>query len=402
VAVPLKPDFVGIVVAAGGSARLPGPVPKQFARFGRRTLLEHAIAALAESPAVRGVVAVLPPLDAGGERGAEVAGGPGVLCVVPGGATRADSVRSGLSAAGSAPFVLVHDAARPSASPALVRAVIEATRTHGAAVPGLPIVDTVKRVGPARGSAGGWQVRETLDRSVLRLAQTPQGARTDWLADALERAAARGVVVTDEAAALEFVGYPVAVVDGEPGNRKITSPEDLGGLYGSAEPESCPTFRIGTGFDIHRFETGRRLVLGGVEFPGETGLGGHSDADVVLHAVMDALLGAAALGDIGALFPPVDPRFHDADSRVLAADVARRIRALGLRVVNVDVTVLAERPRVRPQVDAMRQAVADAIAIDVSRVGIKATTLEGLGALGRAEGIGCQAVALLERGADRS
>ena len=396
------PDFVGIVVAAGSSARLPGPVPKQFARLGRRSLLEHAIAALAGDPAVRGVIVVLPPLDAAGVRGQEVARGPGVLRVVAGGATRADSVRNGLSAVGAAPFVLVHDAARPSASPRLVRAVIEATRERGAAVPGLPIVDTVKRVGRVSESACGWQVLETLDRSLLRLAQTPQGARSDWLAQALELAAARGVVATDEAAALELAGREVAVVDGEPGNRKITSPEDLRGLVQPDDSAAGAPFRIGTGFDIHRFGADRRLVLGGVEFPGETGLAGHSDADVVLHAVMDALLGAAALGDIGALFPPEDPRFLDADSRVLAAEVAGRLGSLGLRVVNLDVTVLAEHPRIRPHVDAMRQAVADALAIDAARVGIKATTLEGLGALGRGEGIACQAVALLERAVERS
>jgi 2-C-methyl-D-erythritol 4-phosphate cytidylyltransferase / 2-C-methyl-D-erythritol 2,4-cyclodiphosphate synthase len=391
---PRTPDFVGIVVAAGSSARLPGSVPKQFERIGPRTLLEHAVAALAGHAAVRGVIAVLPPLEAQGDRGTQVAGLPGVLRVVGGGPARADSVRHGLEAAGRPPFVLVHDAARPDASPTLVSAVIEATRIHGAAIPGVPIVDTVKRVGPgSRGTA--LRVLETLDRSALRLAQTPQGARTDWLVAALAEAESRGIVPTDEAAALELAGHTVAVVDGDPANRKITSREDLRAVRGTAEPRTA--LRVGTGFDIHRFEVGRRLVLGGVELPGEIGLAGHSDADVVLHAIMDALLGGAALGDIGAYFPPGDPRFRDANSRVLLAEVGRKVAALGLVVVNVDATVLAERPRLRPHVDAMRNVIAETLALDPTRIGIKATTLEGLGALGRAEGIACQAVALLER-----
>jgi 2-C-methyl-D-erythritol 4-phosphate cytidylyltransferase / 2-C-methyl-D-erythritol 2,4-cyclodiphosphate synthase len=395
-AAPRTPDFVGIVVAAGSSARLPGNVPKQFEPIGSRTLLEHAVAALASDRAVRGVVAVLPATDVAGERGAAAARLPGVLQVVAGGSTRAESVGNGLAAAAAHEprFVLVHDAARPAASAALVARVIEATRLHGAAIPALAVVDTVKRV---EGSpAGELRVLETLDRSTLRLAQTPQGSRTDWLVAALAVAARSGIVATDEAAALEHAGHAVAVVEGDPANRKVTSPEDLRALRATAaEPRS--RLRVGSGFDVHRFEAGRRLVLGGIELAGEVGLAGHSDADVVLHAIMDALLGAAGLGDIGVHFPPGDPRYKDSDSRVLLADVHCRIADLGLRIVNVDVTVLAERPRLQPHVDAMRRAIAETLALESSQVGIKATTLEGLGALGRAEGIAAQAVALLER-----
>lgn len=394
---PRVPDFVGIVVAAGSSTRLPGPTPKQFEPLGPSSLLDRAIDALARSEAVRGVVVVLSAADVSGPRGRAVARRPGVLRVVAGGATRADSVRSGLAVVADDAYVLVHDAARPFASAALVAAVIEATRAHGAALPGLPIPDTVKRVEALPGSPGAWRVGETVDRERLRLAQTPQGARTDWLRQALDSAAAAGATVTDEAAALELAGREVAVVAGEPQNRKITSPEDMRAAREQFDPRARPAIRIGSGFDVHRFELGRRLVLGGVEFPGETGLAGHSDADVVLHAVMDALLGASALGDIGLLFPPGDPRFRDADSRSLAAEVARLVAASGLRVINVDVTVLAERPRIRSRVDAMRQAIAESIGIAPAQVGVKATTLEGLGALGRAEGIACQAVVLVEQ-----
>jgi len=399
VSVPQAPDFVGIVVAAGRSARLPGPTPKQFERLGRGSLLEHAIDALVSNDAVRGVIVVLPAAEAAGPLGLDLVRRAGVLHVVAGGATRADSVRNGLAAVAADPYVLVHDAARPFASRALVSAVIRATRAHGAALPGLAIPDTVKRVEAIEGAPGAWRVGETVDRERFRLAQTPQGARTDWLREALDRVARVGATVTDESAALELGGHTVAVVAGDPQNRKITSPEDLRAAREAVEPAGRCAIRIGSGFDIHRFETGRRLVLGGVEFPGETGLAGHSDADVVLHAVMDALLGAVGLGDIGVLFPPDDPRFSGADSRALAADVARRVAAIGMRLVNLDVTVLAERPRIRSRVDAMREAIAEAIGVDSSRVGVKATTLEGLGALGRAEGIACQAVVLLERSA---
>ena len=273
--------------------------------------------------------------------------------------------------------------------------MIVATRTHGAAIPGLPVADTVKRLEGADDDGLPW-VGETLARDELRLAQTPQGARADWLREALDTMSKDGSEVTDEAAALERAGHRVAVVPGDTANRKITSSADLeeaNRRLGGSETG----LRIGSGFDIHRFGEGRRLMLGGIEFPGETGLEGHSDADVVLHAVMDALLGAAGMADIGVLFPPEDEQFAGADSRVLARQVARAIAVKGCRVVNVDLTVLAERPKIRSRVPEMRAAIADAIEVAPDRIGIKATTLERLGSLGRAEGIACQAVALLSR-----
>jgi 2-C-methyl-D-erythritol 4-phosphate cytidylyltransferase/2-C-methyl-D-erythritol 2,4-cyclodiphosphate synthase len=202
--------------------------------------------------------------------------------------------------------------------------------------------------------------------------------------------------VTDESAAIERAGHRVAVVEGDAANRKITSAADLEDARRRLEGGETG-LRIGSGFDIHRFGEGRRLMLGGIEFPGEQGLEGHSDADVVLHAVMDALLGAAGMGDIGVLFPPEDEQYAGADSRVLARHVARAVADRGCRVVNVDLTVLAERPKIRSRVDEMRSAIADAIEVPPDRIGIKATTLERLGSLGRGEGIACQAVALLSR-----
>jgi 2-C-methyl-D-erythritol 4-phosphate cytidylyltransferase/2-C-methyl-D-erythritol 2,4-cyclodiphosphate synthase len=385
-----QPDFAAVVVAAGRSTRFGGSLPKQFLDVGGRPLLERAVRALRERPAVAGVVVVLPADLLEGPDADRVRGWPGVTAVVAGGPARSDSVRRGLRVVPPLPHVLVHDAARPLAGPDLVERVIEATRIHGAAVPCVPIPDTVKRVD----SEG--RVEATVDRSTLRAAQTPQGARRDWLVEALDRAAAEGAAVTDEAAALERAGRPVQVVAGDPRNVKITTPEDLAVLR-DREGEAAMDVRVGTGFDIHRFAEGRRLVLGGTEFEGETGLLGHSDADVVLHAVMDALLGAAGLGDIGVLYPPDDPRFAGADSAGLATDVARRVAAAGFEIVNVDLTVLAERPKIRPKAAAMRESVARCFGLEPGRVGLKATTLEGLGALGRREGIACQAVALLRR-----
>jgi 2-C-methyl-D-erythritol 4-phosphate cytidylyltransferase/2-C-methyl-D-erythritol 2,4-cyclodiphosphate synthase len=354
-------DFTGIVVAGGRGTRFGGAVPKQFSRLGTLTLLERSMAALAGRPAVRGVVLVLPEAEVRSERGRDLRSRPGVLDVVAGGDTRADSVRHGLLASGESRFVLVHDAARPLVSAALVDAVVSATRRVGAAIPGIPVPDTVKRIN------GDGLVTDTIAREPLRLAQTPQGARRDWLVRALERAAAEGAEITDEAAALERAGHPVEVVPGDPDNRKITGPEDL--ERARRQLEILPELRVGTGFDIHAVDAARRLVLAGVEFPEGPGLSGHSDADVVLHAAMDALLGAAGLGDIGVHFPPEDDRFAGAASTGLAAEVAWMLEREGWSIVNLDLT----------------------------RVGLKATTLERLGALGRGEGMACEAVALLSR-----
>lgn len=386
---PNEPEFVGVVVAAGRSTRLAGARPKQFEDLGGRSVLERSVRLLADRPGVRGVVVVLPAAELSGARAETIRSWSGVLDVVSGGATRADSVRCGVAGAADSPYVLIHDAARPLASSHLVDSVIAATREHGAAIPARPVPDTVKQL-----DASG-AVQATLDRARLRLAQTPQGSRTDWLVAALDAARRDGVEVTDESEALERAGLPVALVAGDPDNRKITTVEDLETMRRSLD--RLPALRVGSGFDIHRFDPDRPLVLGGLTFPGEPGLAGHSDADVVLHAAMDALLGAAGLGDIGQLFPPEEPRFAGADSARLAAEVAGRLRQAGFEIVNLDITLLAERPRIRDRSMEMREAIGDCLAVATDRIGLKATTLEKLGALGRAEGIACQAVALIHR-----
>jgi 2-C-methyl-D-erythritol 4-phosphate cytidylyltransferase/2-C-methyl-D-erythritol 2,4-cyclodiphosphate synthase len=382
-------DVVGVVVGAGRSQRFGGDVPKQFLDLAGKPVVQRAVEALSGCPGVAGVVVVLPPAEASGPHAVRLRRLTGVRAVVAGGATRARSVLNGARAAGGAEFVLVHDAARPLASSALVCRVLDATLLHGAAIPAIAVADTTKEVDASE------RVTRTLDRDRLRLAQTPQGARTRWLVEALERAAGAGEEIGDEATALERAGHPVRVVVGDPENLKITGPQDL---------ERARRFlaagggqmRIGTGFDVHRFGAGRALVLGGVAFTDHTGLEGHSDADVVLHAIMDAVLGGAGLGDIGVHFPPSDPRYAGVASTELAAEVRRQVAEAGYVVVNIDATVLAERPKIAPRSDEMRESIASCFGLSPERVGLKATTLEGLGALGRGEGIACQAVALLE------
>ncbi len=381
------PDFAGVIVAAGRSERFGSGTAKQFRDLDGQSVLERAVRVVAERPAVGRVVVVLAAQELDGPRAAAVRRWPGVSDVVRGGETRAESVAGGLSAAGAAPFVLIHDAARPLASVGLVEAVMDAARRHGAAVPLLSVVDTIKET-----DREGWVTR-TLDRTRLGRAQTPQGFRRSWLRAALERARREGIGLTDEAAALEHDGRRVWAVPGERQNVKITSPEDLDEtrrlLVGG------PELRVGSGFDIHRFGGGGPLVLGGVVFEGEPGLAGHSDADVVLHAAMDALLGAAALGDIGSHFPPSEERFRGVSSAELAARVAERIRQAGFEIVNLDLTLLAELPRISKRSDAMCEAISRSLGIERRRVSLKATTLERLGALGRGEGIACQAACLL-------
>ena len=380
---------VGVVVGAGRSQRFGGDVPKQFLDLAGKPVITRAVEVLSSRPGIDGVVVVLPAAELHGARAEGLRRLPGVCAVVAGGATRAESALNGTRAAGDATFVLIHDAARPLTPPALVDRVLEATMDHGAAIPGLAVADTTKEI-----DAEG-QVTRTLDRGGLRLAQTPQGSRTDWLIEALERAVGERAEVGDEATALERAGRSVKVVAGDPGNLKITNAEDLGRARHMLE-EGGGDMRIGSGFDVHRFGADRTLVLGGVTFPGHAGLEGHSDADVVLHAVMDALLGAACLGDIGGHFPPDDPRFKGAASTDLAVEVGRWVADAGWVVVNIDATVLAERPKIGPRSAEMRASIASCLDLPPERVGLKATTLEGLGALGRAEGIACQAVALLK------
>ncbi|MCD6361519.1 MAG: 2-C-methyl-D-erythritol 2,4-cyclodiphosphate synthase [Armatimonadetes bacterium] len=383
-----------VIVAAGRGTRFGGALPKVFAPLGGVPLLRWSAQAYDECPQVESLVVVAPAdhLDLARE---VCAGIPALRDVVPGGEQRPDSVLAGLQAlAEYAPdIVCVHDGARPLVDRGTIERSIAACREHGAAVAGIPATDTLKQVDTSE------RIVATPVRSRLRHAQTPQTFRYELLLSAYEQARREGLNVTDDASLVERMSHPVVVSEGHPDNIKITTPDDLARaewLLARREGRNAGAMRVGVGLDVHALVEGRPLILGGVSIPFERGLAGHSDADVLLHAISDALLGAAALGDIGLHFPDTDPQYSGADS----ADLLRRVVALlaqkGWRAVNVDATVICERPKLAPHIPAMRANIAAAVGLPVEMVGVKATTTEGLGFAGRGEGIAAQAVVLIE------
>jgi 2-C-methyl-D-erythritol 4-phosphate cytidylyltransferase/2-C-methyl-D-erythritol 2,4-cyclodiphosphate synthase len=385
-----------LIPAAGRGARFGGSENKIFAPILGRPLLAWTLEAFARCEAVESVLLVgnaadLPRLREISERW----GGGKVRGVAPGGEDRQASVAEGLAAA-DAPLVVVHDAARPCVTGALIEATLRAANEAGAATAALPVADTLVREAPDH-CAG-----EIVERAQVWAVQTPQAFQTELLREAHARPGAPRA--TDDAALVRRLGRPVKLVEGEPSNLKVTRPEDralaeaiLARREAAPPPVAVPpALRIGQGYDVHPFAPGRRLVLGGVEFPDAgRGLLGHSDADVLLHAVCDALLGAAGQGDIGALFPDNDPVNKDRSSLEFLRVVRARLDGAGWGVANVDVTVLAEAPRIGPSARAIRESIAGALGISPDRVGIKATTAEGLGFVGRGEGIAVHATALI-------
>ena len=384
---------LAILVAAGRGERMGAGRPKAFLALAGEPLLLRSARAFESAASVGSIVAVVPAEQIELAR-ALLAPLRKLKAVVAGGVRRQDSVLAGLRQApeGFSGVVLVHDAARPLVEAALVDAVAAAAAAAGAALPVLPLVDTIKRV-------SGGRVLGTLDRSELGAAQTPQGFRVDVLARAYEQAFRDRLTVTDEAMAVERLGEPVVAVAGSPFNQKLTTPEDLAwaeGVLGAAGP-AMTVLRVGTGFDAHRLVEGRPLVLGGVEIPHDRGLEGHSDGDCVIHAVCDALLGAAAAGDMGRHFPSSDARWKGIASRELLREVARILREREYRVANVDVTVIAQSPVLAPYLEDMRARLAESLELEPEAVSVKAKSTDQLGAIGRSEGIAAQATALLRR-----
>jgi 2-C-methyl-D-erythritol 4-phosphate cytidylyltransferase/2-C-methyl-D-erythritol 2,4-cyclodiphosphate synthase len=380
-------EVAAVVVAAGRGMRTGGDLPKQFRQIGGESLVRRALAMLVDHP----LVGFVQPVIRAEDRSRFEAESAGLATMPPaiGGATRQASVHAGLEAlAPRRPeLVLVHDAARPFATPALVSRAIEAAAKTGAAVPGLPPADTVKRV------AGDGTVEATLERENLRLIQTPQAFAFAPLLAAHRRAAALGRLdFTDDAALAEWAGLKVGVFAGEAGNIKLTHAEDfaraealLAGALGD--------LRIGSGIDVHAFGAGDHVMLGGVRIAHSQALTGHSDADVVLHALTDAVLGALAEGDIGAHFPPGDPQWRGVSSDRFLRFAVERVSARGGRIAHLDVTVVCEAPRIGPHRDAMRVRIAALAGIALDRVAVKATTSEKLGFTGRGEGIAATATA---------
>ncbi|MDC7789824.1 bifunctional 2-C-methyl-D-erythritol 4-phosphate cytidylyltransferase/2-C-methyl-D-erythritol 2,4-cyclodiphosphate synthase [Rhodoplanes sp. TEM] len=376
-----------VVVAGGRGIRAGGDLPKQYRCVGGMAVIRRTLVAFTAHPGIAAVQPVIHPDDE--ERFAAAAAGLSVLPPTHGGTTRQASVHAGLEAlAPHAPeIVLVHDAARPFASQGLLDRAIAAGR-GGAAIPGLAVSDTVKAV-----DASGTVV-ETLDRGRLRTVQTPQAFRFDALLAAHREAAAAGRDdFTDDAALAEWAGLPVAIFEGEATNVKLTTPDD----FRRAEAELMAALgdvRVGTGYDVHAFAaTGDHVWLGGVKIPHDRGVEGHSDADVALHALVDAILGALADGDIGVHFPPSDPQWKGASSDRFLAFAVERVAARGGRIAHVDLTVVAEAPRLGKYRDAIRARVAEIVGLPVDRVGLKATTSEQMGFIGRREGLVAYATA---------
>lgn len=372
-----------IILAGGSSARM-GGVDKVFVPLGGQTVLARSIAAFDEHPDITGII-VVSRADALEDVKRIAAPFSKVCGVTVGGSNRFQSVQNGISAAGEdAEYFAIHDAARPFVSARIISDVVAAAKEWGAAAPARRVVDTVKVI-----DENGCAIR-TPDRNTLLSVTTPQVVERN-----IYLAAAKGQTEAfDDSELLERAGHPVRLVVCEDDNMKITTREDL--MKAKARAGEA-TMRIGHGYDVHRLVAGRKLTLGGVVVPNECGLLGHSDADVLVHAVMDALLGAAALDDIGALFPDNDPQYAGADSLVLLGRVMEEVRKAGYQPCNIDATILCQAPKLRPFIPTMRENIARVTGMQVQDVSVKATTEEGLGFTGAKDGIAAHAVVLLDK-----
>ena len=387
-----------IIVVAGGSGARTGPgLPKQYREIAGRPVIAMTLDNLARAAPGARILPVIDPAAAALYHDSIAKLAPETVSAmmepVAGGATRQDSARRGLEAVDAiAPgpeIVLIHDAARPFVSSTLIKAAIEGARARGAAIPGLPVVDTIKQVD----STG--RVTGAPDRASLRAAQTPQAFRFSLILAAHRAAlAARFRDFTDDAAVAEWAGHQVHVFDGDPRNMKITNMSD----FSRAEAQMIadrPDVRTGQGFDVHAFTDGDHVWLGGVKIPHDRALSGHSDADVLMHAIADAIYGALAEGDIGAWFPPSDPKWKGAASEIFLEHAASRVRARGGLIAHVDATVICETPKIGPHRDAIRARLAGVLGLAADRVAVKATTTERLGFTGRGEGVAAMATATL-------
>ncbi|MCL7487181.1 MAG: 2-C-methyl-D-erythritol 4-phosphate cytidylyltransferase [Desulfobulbaceae bacterium] len=388
-----KQVIAAIIPAAGSGSRMRTDVPKQFLELGGVPILVRTIGRFLQVSEIRHIVVALPAdhrLIA--EQILRRCFSPDQyrrLMLVTGGESRQESVLAGLDALPPGTgFVLVHDGARPFVGPELIRRCLRAAVDHGAAIVAVPVRDTIKQVSSSGEIAG------TVDRSRLWQAQTPQAAATGLLRRAYEEAQRAGFEGTDEASLLEHAGIPVRVIEGSEENIKITRPDDLK-LAANINKESN-MLRIGHGFDAHRYKIGRHLILGGVDIPFDLGLEGHSDADVIIHAFIDALFGAMGIGDIGRHFPDNDPQYKDISSLKLLEKTIRLVEEKKFTIGNADITVICQRPRLAPFVDEMRTNLAAACSADPDSINIKATTTEMMGYTGRGEGIAVHAVVLLQ------
>lgn len=387
--------FASAIIAAGGrGTRLGADGPKQLLEIRGTAILQWAVDTFVRATCIDEIVVALPP-ELAANPPPYLLGRSKPLHLVAGGRRRQDSVASAFDRVSSAAdVVVIHDAARPFASEALVQRIVDAARASGAAIAAVPVKDTVKQaIIPARDEEGV-MVEQTLPRERIFLAQTPQAFRREVLQAALLLGRQTGDDVTDEASLVERAGHPVQLVPGESQNVKITTADDLKMARETADT-SAASLRIGTGYDLHRLVEGRPFVLAGVTIPAAKGALGHSDADVVCHSITDAILGAAALGDIGRHFPDTDDRWRGAAGLDLLARAVELVRGRGFLVVNVDAVVIVERPKLAGHVPAIRANLAQTLGIDIAAVSVKGKTHEGLGDIGKGDAIAAHAVALL-------
>jgi len=368
-----------LIVAAGRGTRAGGPAPKQWQTLGPSRVIDHTLAAFEQHGDIAGIAVVLHADDMHEAPALEARG----IIVTTGGAERNLSVQNGLRALPDCDAVLIHDAARPCVSQTVISDVIAALADHAGAAPGLPVTD-------ALWTGAQNAVTGTQDRTGLFAAQTPQGFRTDDILAAHE--AYKGVA-TDDVAVARAHGLTVAITQGSADNIKITTAGDF--ARAARILESRMDIRTGNGFDVHAFGAGDHVMLCGVAIPHSHGLVGHSDADVGLHTITDAIYGALAAGDIGTHFPPSDPQWKGAESHIFLRHAAQMARDQGFTLTHVDCTLICEHPKVGPHASTMRAAVAEMVGIELDRVSVKATTSERLGFTGRGEGIACMATATL-------
>jgi 2-C-methyl-D-erythritol 4-phosphate cytidylyltransferase / 2-C-methyl-D-erythritol 2,4-cyclodiphosphate synthase len=386
----MSEPVAAVIVAAGRGERAGANIPKQYRPIGGEPMIRATLRAFLAHPRIDFVQPVINPNDRDAYRRA-IAGLKDLLPPVAGGATRQASVFAGLEALASRSpgLVLIHDAARPFVSAALIDRAIGAARSSGAAVPGIALADTVKSIDESA------IVTKTLDRSRLRIVQTPQAFTFNLILEAHRRAAAaRHESFTDDAALAEWAGQRVSVFEGEIANLKVTTADDLVRAE-MTRLAALSDVRTGNGFDVHAFAEGDHVMLAGIRIPHSRGVTGHSDADVALHALVDAILGALAEGDIGSHFPPSDPQWKGAASDRFLAFACERVRKRGGVIAHLDVTVVCEAPRISPHRDAMRARIADIANVAIDRVAVKATTSEKLGFTGRGEGIFAMATATI-------
>ena len=372
-----KKKVTAVIVAAGSGTRMGTDVPKQFLKIGGRTILETTVTVFEKNPHVDDIL-VLTGRDF--VEFCEELGRPceKVRSILPGGKERQDTVWEAVRRISDGELVLIHDGVRPYVTDAVIEGVLAGAKSAGAAVPAVASKDTVRQTAAEGGS-------RTLDRKTLFQVQTPQGFASEILREAYEAAYRDGFLGTDDAGLAERIGQTIVLTEGDYANIKITTREDL-----------PMEIRVGTGYDVHRLTEGRKLILGGVDIPYEKGLDGHSDADVMVHALMDALLGAAGLGDIGRHFPDTDPQYKGISSLKLLEIVNQRIHEAGYELGNADVTIIAQRPKLAGYISQMEENLAAVLGADIRQINVKATTTEKLGFTGRGEGIAAEAACIIK------